>query len=153
MSGEQYYERHSLASALGTSLNNTGWGIGQVREGFQSELEIQPPMVAVVFLPSRMIELQLGRKLTGNKSYRRAIQVTSYMETEPRAMAIGDDVADFLDLFYINITDPSSNNIGVLYCPDSESIVVDTLPPNISDARVQRWKSVVSAVLEADYFV
>ena len=120
-----YFERHSLASALGTSLNTTGWGIGQIREGFQSELDIQTPLVTVHFLPSKYLELQLGRSITTDKTFTRRVQVDCYMETEPRTISIADDVADFFDEMFISITDPTGTVLGKLYCPDSTSITID----------------------------
>lgn len=153
MAAKKYFERRSLASALGTYLNGASWGIGQVREGFQSELPIQPPLVAVHFLPSNYIELQLGRSTTGEKSYSRRIQIDCYMETEPRAMTITDDVADFLDSMFIAITDPSGTVLGSLYVPDSETIITDLMTPRMSDPVSIRWRGIVVATLESDYIV
>jgi len=151
----RYYERRSLASALGTYLNGltTGWNIGQVREGFQSEQPIQPPLVAVHFLPSRYIELQLGRSITTDKTFERRVQIDCYMETEPRAMAICDDVMEFLDQMFIPITDPSGTNIGNLLVPDSETIISDMMTPRMSDPVSIRWRGIVVASLEADYLI
>lgn len=148
-----YYERHSLANALGTALNTAGWTVGQVREGFQSELEIKPPMVAVHFLPSRYLELQMGRSIVADKNWERRIQVDCYMETEPRAMTIGDDVADFLDQMFIQIVDPTGAIIGKLYVANSETIVIEVIPPRATDVRIDRWRSTTQATLQADYIV
>lgn len=153
MAAKKYFERRSLASALGTSLNSTGWNIGQVREGFQSELPIQPPLVSVYFLPSNYIELQLGRSINSEKSFERRIQIDCYMETEPRAMTISDDVAEFLDSMFISITDPSGAVLGSLYVPDSTSIITDTLTPRMSDPVSLRWRGIIQATLQADYIV
>jgi hypothetical protein len=146
-----YYERHALAAALGTSLNATGWGIGQVREGFQSQEEIEPPMVSVYFLPSRYLEIQMGRSITQDKSFERRIQIDCYMETEPRAMTIADDVADFIDEMFINITDPEGTIIGHLYCPNSESILIETINPKATELKLLRWRSVIQATLQSNY--
>lgn len=151
MTAKRYFERHSLASALGDSLNISGWNIGQVREGFQSELPIKPPMVAIQFLPSNYIELQLGRSIVTDKIFERRIQIDCYMETEPRAMTISDDVAEFLDALYINITNPSGTILGQMYVPDSETIITDTQSPKISDPTTLRWRGIIQATLEADY--
>lgn len=157
MAAKKYFERHSLATALGTYLNSTalnnpnGWNIGQVREGFQSQEPIEPPTVAVHFLPSKYIELQLGRSITTDKTFERRVQIDCYMETEPRAMSITDDVAEFLDSLFIAITDPSGAILGHLYVPDSETIITDTLSPRINDPVTLRWRGVVQATLEADY--
>lgn len=149
----RYFERRSLASALGTYLNGLNWGIGQVREGFQSELPIQPPLVSIHFLPSKYIELQLGRSITTEKSFERRIQIDCYMETEPRAMAIADDVAEFLDEMFIQITDPSGTVLGNFYCPDSQSIITDLMTPRMSDPTSIRWRGIIIAALESDYIV
>lgn len=146
-----YYERHSLANALGTSLNTDGWQIGQVREGFQSEEDIQPPMVAVHFLPSKYMETQLGRSIVTDKSFERRIQVDCYMETEPRAMTIGDSVMDFLDGMFISIVDPAGTIVGNLWVPDSETILTEIIPPRATEVRINRWRSTTQATLEADY--
>jgi hypothetical protein len=151
VAAKKYFERRSLANALGTSLNTTGWTIGQVQEGFQSEFPIQPPLVALRFLPSKYIELQLGRSITTDKIFERRIQIDCYMETEPRAMSITDDIAEFLDALFISITDPSGAILGHLYVPDSETIVTDTLSPRISEPISLRWRGIVQATLQAEY--
>jgi len=148
----RYYERRALADALGTQLNATGWGVGQIRQGYQTEEDITVPLVSLFFLPSKYIEMQMGRKLDTEKSFSRRLQIDCYMETEPRADMIGDEVADFLDEFFINIKDPNGNVLGVLYTEDSETISAETLPPLYRDAKVKRWRCVVMATLRADYF-
>lgn len=153
MAAKKYFERRSLASALGTSLNGLNWAIGQVREGFQSELPIQPPLVAIHFLPSNYIELQLGRSITTEKSFSRRIQVDCYMETEPRAMSIADDVAEFLDEMHIAIADPSGTILGTMYVPDSTTIITDLMTPRMSDPVSIRWRGIVVATIESDYIV
>lgn len=150
---KKYFERRSLASALGTSLNGLNWSIGQVREGFQSELPIAPPVVALHFLPSNYIELQMGRSVTGEKSFNRRIQVDCYMESEPRAMSISDDVAEFLDSMYVAIADPSGTVLGHIYCPDSTTIITDMMTPRMSDPLSIRWRGIIVATLESDYIV
>lgn len=153
MAAKKYFERRSLASALGTHLNGLNWNIGQVREGYQSELPIQPPVVSLQFLPSKYIELQLGRSVTSEKSFERRIQIDCYMETEPRAMTIADDVAEFLDEMFIQITDPSGMVLGNLYVPDSTTIITDLLTPRMSEPVTLRWRGIVIAALESDYIV
>jgi hypothetical protein len=150
---KKYFERRSIASALGTYLNGLSWNIGQIREGFQSELPIQPPMVALHFLPSRYIELQLGRSITTEKSFERRIQIDCYMETEPRAMSIADDVAEFLDELFISITDPSGAILGTIYVPDSTSIITDLMTPRMSEPTSIRWRGIVIAEVQSDYIV
>lgn len=150
---KMYFERRAIANSLGTELNTNGWGIGQVREGFQWEQDIQVPLVAVSMLPSNMLELQMGRSVTGEKSHTRLIQVDCYMESEPRAMTIGDDVADMIDRMYESITDHTNTPIGVLFCPNTESIRITILNPNMADVRVKRWRAVIQALIETHYLV
>lgn len=153
MAAKKYFERRSLASALGTYLNAAQWNIGQVREGFQSELPIQPPLVAVYFLPSQYLELQLGRSITTEKSFERRIQIDCYMETEPRAMTIADDVAEFLDEMSVPITDPNGTVLGITYVPDSTTIITDLMTPRMSDPLSIRWRGIIIASLQSDYIV
>lgn len=148
----RYFERHAIAVALGTQLNSLGLNVGQIREGFQSEEAIEAPMVAVHFLPSSYIEHQLGRKVDTEKSFSRRVQVDCYMETEPRADSIADVVGDFFDEFFINIKDANDVLLGNLYCSDSETITLDVVPPIFKEARAKRWRAVVQATLQADYF-
>ena len=65
----------------------------------------------------------------------------------------GYQTEDFFDEMFISITDPTGTVLGKLYCPDSTSITIDSLPPNLNEARVLRWRSVIQASLEADYIV
>jgi len=148
----RFYERQAVADALGTRLNTLTWNIGQVRKGFQTELDIVPPVVAIHFLPSGYLEKQLGRGLTGDKVFERSVQVDCYMETEARAETIADDVGDFMDEFFAQIKDPEGNILGNIYCSDSQTIVLDTMPPLFKDAEIKRWRGIVTAVLQADYF-
>lgn len=148
---KRYFERHSLATALGTSLS--AWSVAPIKEGYQGQDDIQPPMVSIVFLPSNYLELQLGRSVTSEKTFTRRVQIDCYMETEARAMTIGDDIMEFLDQMYINIVNPSGTILGHLYVPNSESITADTLHPRVAEPRVVRWREVVTATLEADYIV
>lgn len=155
MSAKVYYERHSLATAITPYLVAKGWTGGElpaVREGFQSEQDIKIPMVAVTFLPRRYIEAQLGRSVTSEKSYLRRIQLDMYMSSEPKAIAIVDDLMDFLDEMFIVITDPNSIALGNLYCNNSETILGDNIPPVMTQPRVNRWRGVITASLRSDYY-
>lgn len=149
----RYYESVALANALEAYLTTAGQNLGTVRRGFQSEESIAVPMVAVHFLPSGYIELQLGRSITTDKSFERRVQVDLYLETEQRADALCDVVADFFDELYINVTDVNGDIIAHLYCPDSETISMSTTPPIFKQAKILRWRGVVQATLQADYLV
>lgn len=152
MAAKVYYERHSLATALIPYLTGKGWTLPPAREGFQSEENIVLPMVAVTFLTRRYIEAQLGRSITTEKSYNRQIQIDAYAESEPKAMAIVDDIMDFLDEMFIVIIDPNNVSLGNLYCRDSETINGENPPPLMANARVLRWRGIVTATLRSDYF-
>lgn len=148
----RFYEREAVANALGTTLNTLGWNIGQVRKGYQSELDIEPPAVAIFFLPSSYVETQLGRGKTTNKTFYRRVQVDCYMETEARADTIADDAGDFFDEFFVEVKDPSGIVLGTIYCPDSETITLDSLPVSFQDVEIKRWRGIVTASLQADYY-
>lgn len=146
-------ERHSLATAMGTYLVGLGWPIGGVKEGFKVEATIDLPTVSLYFLPSTYYELQMGRQGTSEKVFQRRVQFDAYMESEDRAIAIRDAIADYLDSAFLNIVDPlNSNNLGTMHCPDSETIRMDTLPPNLTEPKIKRWRSVVQATMLSHYF-
>lgn len=148
----KHYERYAVAEALNIKLTSLGWSVGEIRKGFQPEDDITPPTVAVRFLPSAYIETQLGRNYTTEKSFARRVQIDCYMETEARADTIADDVADFIDEMFLEIKDPAGNTLGNIYCPNSEGIIIDTLPPLYRDAEIKRWRGIVTAELRSDYF-
>jgi hypothetical protein len=149
------YEKYALASALTTYLRGKGWkdldgnDIAAVRIGFQSDVPISVPLVSVYFLPSSFDELEIGRT---DPYFTRRVQVDAYMEDEPRAESIGDDIGDFFDLETVTVIDPvTASGIATLRCMDSTSIIMDTLPPNMSDSKILRWREVVKATVEVDY--
>lgn len=145
-------ERHSLAAAVKTSLLSVGWSIDYIREGFKGEGTIIPPMVSLYFLPSNYVEFQMGHQ-TSERTFARRVQFDAYMETEDRAIAIRDAIGDILDTLFINITDPLNSNIlGTLHVPDSETIRLDTMPPLLTDPKIKRWRGIVQATVQADYF-
>lgn len=148
-----FFERHCLAVELQSYLSNAGWtDITKVEEGFQTNATISVPMVSVYFLPSRGKELQMGRSTDQvNKTYSRDIQIDCYMETEGRALAIVDDIADFIDLTTIVIKKPDNTILGSLYNTDIESITTNTLPPLYLDPSIKRWRGIVQASMEAFY--
>lgn len=144
---KRFYERYALAEALKNYLP-TDWGITEVKKGFQSKIPVEVPAVSVYFLPSRFDEVQMSRD---QPTFLRRVQVDAYMEDEARADGIADDIADFFDLETISVTDPSTNIIAIMKCYDSQTIVIDTLPPNFADTSVKKWRGVVKAVLQVDY--
>lgn len=145
-------ERHSLAAALGPVLVSEGWAIGFVKEGFKNEATITLPSVGLYFLPSNLFEKELGH-LNTERSLLRRVQFDAYMETEDRAIAIRDAIGDFLDGLYMNITDPlNSTVLGYMHVPNSETIRLDTMPPILSEPKIKRWRGIVQATVQVDYF-
>ena len=150
MAAKTYYERRSFRTALKTYLESQGWPTDiTYREGFQSDATIEVPTVAVHFLPYRKHTLQMAP--VGENTYRRIIQVDAYMESEPRAMALADDVMDFMDLIPINIVNESSASLGTLICYDTDTISSETMPPILTNPKVDRWRSVTRGTFEAHY--
>lgn len=145
-----YFERRSLASALKTFLQARGWNVTEIKEGFQHDEPVNPNTVSVHFLPSRFQELQMGRD---KKSFRRRIQIDAYMESEPRAEAIVDDIMDFVDEVPITVHDMNSNTTGTMICYDSESIEGDVLNPIFSQPALLHWRGVITGTYEMHYEV
>ena len=143
------YEQRSTLLAVEDYLTATGWFNITYTDGYQPETVINPPHVTVTFPPSNIKELQLGRGT--DRLYKRTILISAYMETEPRAQAIMDDIMDFMDLTCIEIKDPSDNFQGTLICPDSESITGQVFSPAYSDPKLLRWRASVTAPFEAFY--
>lgn len=143
------YEKYAIASALATYLTGKGWPITEVRRGFQSDIPITVPAVSLFYLPSAFDELQMGRD---QPAFQRRIQVDAYMETEERAESIGDDIGDFFDEETVSVIDADTSDIiARIRCYDSSTIIMDTLPPNMSDAKLKRWREVVKATVNVDY--
>lgn len=144
------FERRSFGEELTTYLQSVGWNI-TYSEGYKSDTAVSPPQIAVTFLPSTRLDLQLGRISKKESLFRRLIQVDAYMENEDRADAIIDDIMDFIDETPVEIVDQNDSFLGTLICQNSETIFGETLPPITSDPRIGRWRGVVRAQLEAFY--
>jgi|SRR3972149_681521 len=149
MAAKTYYERRSFRNALKTFLETKGWINLNYGEGFQSEETIKVPMVSVYFLPNSGKAFQLGK--TVENIYRRRVQIDCYMESESRAMAITDDIMDFMDITPIDIQNESSVSLGSLICYDTDSISSETMPPNLLNPKVNRWRGISSGTFEAFY--
>jgi hypothetical protein len=150
VAAKTYYERRSFRNALKTYLESKGWPTDlRYEEGFQTDAAITTPLVAIHFLPSEKRALQLAPM--EENTYRRTIQVDCYMESEPRAMAICDDIMDFMDLIAITILNENAVNLGTLICFDTESINSEILPPNLGNPKVIRWRGVIRGGFEAHY--
>lgn len=145
----KYQERRAVRLALETYLQGKGWNL-TFREGFLSEQTIVPPLVAVHFLPNAFSELEMGR---GNKkrNFIRRVQIDCYMKNEETADAITDDVADFVDENTITVLDLGTNtDVGYMYS-DTESISYETVPPIMTEPKVDRWRGVIKATYETFY--
>jgi hypothetical protein len=66
------------------------------------------------------------------------------MESEPRADAISEEIAEFLELTVVSIKDQNSTELGTLMS-DSESITWQTVPPIMDNPKIIRWRSIIRA--------
>jgi hypothetical protein len=146
------YEITAFRAALNTYLSARGWTGINYKERFPTESQIVVPTVAITFTqPSRASALQLGS--TGEKTFRRIIQVDCFMENNERAEGISDDIMDFMDLEAVLIVDKMSDaTIGTLICFDTDSIYADVVPPDLEIEKVNRWRAIVRGNYEAHYF-
>lgn len=142
------FEQRSVLAALEAYLTTASWSGITYSDGFQPDQVITNPMIAVTFPPSEIRELQLGR--TADRLFSRRILVNAYMESEPRAQTIVDDIMDFMDLVCVNITDENEVFKGTLIC-GSETIRGQVLQPVLSAPKSMRWRGVVSGQYEAFY--
>jgi hypothetical protein len=145
----KYLERRSVRSELSTYLTNLGWTDLNFEEGFLHDEAIKVPCVAVHFLPSNFKALQMGR---GDNNYiTRIVQLDCYMESEPRADAISEVIADFLEMTPIPIKDQNNVELGILNS-DSETITWQTVAPNMTNAKIIRWRSIIRVTYHAYYY-
>lgn len=145
----KYNERRSFATALNTYLQAKGWNL-PIKEGWQHEGTITPPMIGIHFLPSAFTSLEIGR---GDKKrdFIRRIQIDCYMENEFTADAITDDIADFVDDVNITVQEVGTNTeLGYMFS-DTESISIETIPPMLTQPKVLRWRGVIKATYEVFY--
>lgn len=143
------YEQRSTLLALEAYLITAGWTGITYTDGYQPDKQITNPQVSVIFPPSTVKELQLGRG--GDRLFTRRIAVNAYMENEPRAQTIIDDIMDFMDLTCINIVDPSGTQLGTLICPNSETIRGEVFPPIMNVPKLMRYRAAVQGEFEAFY--
>ena len=146
------YEITAFRSALSTYLSSHGWTGINYKERFPTDSQIVIPTVAITFTqPSRSRALQLGD--TGEKLFRRLIQVDCFMENNERAEGISDDIMDFMDMIAVSIVNKMSDQpVGTLICYDTESIYADIVPPDLEITKVNRWRAIVRGTYEAHYF-
>ena len=147
----KYHERRSLANALRTYLDAKGWNTTTIKEGYQHDDAVTPPLVSIYFLPSAFSELEIGRG-DSKRNFVRRIQIDCYMESESRADAITDDIADFIDETPIIIKDVETDvELGFMYQPEYNGITMETVPPIMTQPNTNRWRGVVKCTLEAFY--
>lgn len=143
-------ERRCVRVALDTYLDSRGWNDLVFKEGFRNEETIDPPIIAVHFLPTKGKAFQLGN--TAERLYSRVVQVDCYMENENRADSVIDDIMDFFDLSPVAIVDSGSTVLGSIICQDSESIYGEIFKPNLTSPKLLWWRGIVRATMEAHYF-
>lgn len=147
----KYHERRSLSTALNTYIDARGWNTVTIKEGWQHDAEITVPTVAVHFLPSAFSSLEMGRGDT-KRDFIRRIRIDCYMESESRADAITDDIADFIDETNITVLHVETGmELGYMFVPDTGSITTETIPPIMTEPKVGRWRGVIKATYEVFY--
>lgn len=146
----QSYEVRSLRNSLSTFLVARGWTDVVFKEGFGQDTTIQAPLVAITEMPLREQEFQLGRNVVSEKVFLRVFQIDAYMERESRASAIADDISDFMDEVSVPIMSPDNAQIGYMLC-DTETIRIENVPPNLTNPKVIRWRSITRGTYEVVY--
>jgi len=144
-----YLERRSVRNELASYLATQGWNGVNFEEGFLHDEAIVVPCVATHFLPSNFKGLQLGRDNTN--SINRVVQIDCYMESEPRADAISEAIAEFIELTVIPIKDQNSTELGTL-TSDSASISWQTVPPIMNKPKIIRWRAIIRVTYHAYYY-
>lgn len=146
------YEQLALNSAIEAYFIALGYSDLTFKGGFQSDVTIINPLIALTFLPSEGKSLQLG-KITGkDKLFSRRIQVDAYMENEPRAQTVVDDLMDFfMENLCVFILDPSGTELGYMITENDDNVTGQVLPPNLTEPKLIRWRGIVRAQLEAFY--
>lgn len=147
--GRVRYEQRSFLLALEVYLGTKGWTGITYTDGFQGDNTITNPQITVTFPPSGIKELELGR--VGGKLFARRILVNAYMENEPRAQTIVDDIMDFMDEACVDIIDPAGDNKGTLICSDSEKIRAEVFPPIMGTPKLLRWRAAAQGPFDAFY--
>lgn len=147
---KQSYEVRSFRNSLSTFLVARGWTDVVFKEGFGQDETIQAPLVAITEMPLREQEFQLGRNVVTEKVFLRVFQVDAYMERESRASAIADDISDFMDEISVPVMSPDNTQIGYMLC-DTETIRIENVPPNLTNPKVIRWRSITRGTYEVVY--
>lgn len=142
-------ERRSLRNELVTYMAAQGWSSINFEEGFLKDEAIVVPCVSIYFLPSNFKALQMGRD--NSNSIKRVVQIDCYMESEPRADAISEVIADFIEIKTIPIKNQDNTEIGVL-TSDTDSISWQTVPPIMTNPKIIRWRAIIRATLHAYYY-
>jgi len=146
---KRYYERRALATALDTQLQGLGYNITEVREGYDNVTELEPPIVVVTFQPSKMDTQEMGRG-DATPLFRRLVQIDCFMENEPRADSITDDIGDFIDAAFISVVDQEDTQIARMRSI-TDSIELETVSPNLSDPLWKHWRGIIRVTYEVQY--
>jgi len=149
MPKSKYIERRSLRNGLSAYLTAQGWTGINYEEGFLKDEAIVVPCVSVHFMPSNFKALQMGRD--NSNSIKRVVQIDCYMESEPRADAISETIADFIEMTTVSIKGQDNIEIGVL-TSETETISWQTLAPILNKPKIIRWRAIVRATLNAYYY-
>jgi hypothetical protein len=73
------------------------------------------------------------------------------MESEPRADAISEEIAEFLEMEAVAIKDQNSVELGLLVS-DSNSISWQTVPPILGKPKIIRWRATIRVTYQAYYY-
>lgn len=145
----KYMERRSLRNDLSAYMITQGWTGINFEEGFLNNEAIIVPCVSVYFLPSNFKAIQLGRD--SSNSIKRVVQIDCYMESEPRADAVSEVIADFIEKTTISIKDQNNNELGTL-TSDSDTITWQTVPPIMNKPKIIRWRAIIRVTYHAYYY-
>jgi hypothetical protein len=148
----KFFERRAVRNQLKTYLDGKGWVDLVWAEGFSDSIldTVVPPFIVVSLDDLGREELQMGSSGTDEKLLSRRAQIDVYMESEDRVSAITDDISDFFDLEVIIIKDNSSTVLGSLVS-DTNSIMGDISPPDLSEEHNLEWRGIVGCSYEAFY--
>jgi hypothetical protein len=73
------------------------------------------------------------------------------MESEPRADAVSEVIADFIEKTTISIKDQNNNELGTL-TSDSDTITWQTVPPIMNKPKIIRWRAIIRVTYHAYYY-
>lgn len=143
------FEQRSVLNAVENYLNSRGWLGITYTDGYYTDQIIEGPFISVVFPPTKIIELELGRgKAT---LFDRLVTINAYMENEGRALDIVDTLLVFLDEECVIIEDNQSTALGSMIVSDTDSIRGEVIAPIMNVPRALQWRGIAQAHYEAHY--